>query len=92
MSSSNYNGRQPNNTSYIKNFVYGIPSNLWKMSKNKHTSEEVLIPASTKYNSVQIPGNLYVDGHIINPFMQEQITALKEQIQRMQQDIDELKT
>ena len=30
MSSANYNGRQANNTSYIKNFVYGVPANLWK--------------------------------------------------------------
>jgi len=27
---ANYNGKQPNNTAYIKNFVNGTPANLWK--------------------------------------------------------------
>jgi hypothetical protein len=86
-----YNGRQPNNTSYIKNFVYSIPSNLWKIGKY---SEDVLVPTSAKYNNVQVPGNLYVGGHIINPLlstMQDQVATLKEQLRQLQQEVDELR-
>jgi tRNA(Phe) wybutosine-synthesizing methylase Tyw3 len=75
--------------------MYGIPSNLWKISKYRQTSEDILVPTSAKYNSVQVPGNLYVDGHIINPLLstlQEQLATLKEQLQKLQQDVDELKT
>jgi hypothetical protein len=68
---ANYGGKQPNNTAYIKNFVYGTPSNLWNAEKyipsGTNTSYGVLVPASTSYENVYIPGNLYVDGSIINP-------------------------
>jgi hypothetical protein len=67
---ANYGGKQPNNTAYIKNFVYGSPSDLWTATKYNSFSGEkidVLTPASPLYNNVYIPGNLYVDGSIINP-------------------------
>jgi len=62
---ANYGGKQPNNTAYIKNFVYGNPANLWNATK--YNDIGVLTPASHLYESVYIPGNLYVDGSIINP-------------------------
>lgn len=67
---ANYGGRQPNNTAYIKNFVFGSPSNLWNANKYNGVGNidiGVLTPASQLYESVYIPGNLYVDGSIINP-------------------------
>jgi hypothetical protein len=67
---ANYNGKQPNNTSYIKNFVYGTPANLWKVYNyinNSGTSVSVLTPSGDKYDNVYIPGDLYVDGNIISP-------------------------
>ncbi len=70
MSSANYNGRQPNNTAYIKNFVYGSPTNLWKTFqyvKSDGTIASVLAPNSTNYQSLYVPGDLFVDGNIINP-------------------------
>ena len=70
MSTANYNGRQANNSSYIKNFVYGIPANLWKVfayTPSGSSTINVITPASTIYSSLYIPGNLYVDGSIINP-------------------------
>jgi len=70
MSQANYNGKQPNNTSYIKNFVYGVPSNLWKTvayTKSDATSELVITPACSNIQSLYIPGDLFVDGSIINP-------------------------
>jgi hypothetical protein len=70
MCEANYNGRQPNNTAYIKNFVYGIPASLWKVSdytKLDGTVEAVITPASSKFDSLYIPGDLFVDGSIVNP-------------------------
>ena len=67
---ANYGGKQPNNTAYIKNFVYGNPSDLWNATKYNGVGNidiGVLTPASPLYESVYIPGNLYVDGSIINP-------------------------
>ena len=68
---ANYNGRQPNNTAYIKNFVYGTPSELWKADNytpsGSTESYGVLVPSSQQYDNLYIPGNLYVDGSIINP-------------------------
>lgn len=65
---ANYNGRQPNNTAYIKTFVRNNPSQLWKVSTYTDTNiNHVLTPTSVNYNNVYIPGNLYVDGSIINP-------------------------
>lgn len=67
---ANYGGRQPNNTADIKNFIYGTPSNVWKATQYTDISGNkigVLTPSSTSYENVYIPGNLYVDGSIINP-------------------------
>ena len=62
---ANYNGRQPDNTSYIKTFIDGNGTKLW-IPSNYFTSN-VLQPVSNNYNNVYIPGNLYVDGIIVNP-------------------------
>lgn len=69
MSIPNYNGKQPNNSAYIKNFVYGAPVSLWKIIRYTIGSISVnaLTPASENYDNVYIPGDLYVDGSIINP-------------------------
>jgi hypothetical protein len=70
MTEANYNGRQPNNTAYIKNFTYGIPANLWKVkdyTKLDGTKESVITPTSTKFESLYVPGDLFVDGNIVNP-------------------------
>jgi hypothetical protein len=67
---ANYGGKQPNNTAYIKNFVYGTPSDVWKATQYTDTLGNtigVLTPSSTSYDNVYIPRNLYVDGSIINP-------------------------
>ena len=67
---ANYNGRQPNNTAYIKNFVSGAPSNLWKAYSHINSSGDlisVLTPTTDKYSNVYIPGDLYVDGSIVSP-------------------------
>ncbi len=70
MGEPNYNGKQPNNTAYIKNFVYGVPANLWKVkdyNKSDGTKEAVIMPSSKKFESLYIPGDLFVDGSIVNP-------------------------
>lgn len=68
--SSNYNGRQPNNTAYIKNFVNGVPSMLWKTIpyiKNTGGSPVgTITTASPNYKNVYIQGDLFVDGQITN--------------------------
>jgi hypothetical protein len=70
MSGANYSGRQANNTSYIKNFVYGTPVSLWKTityTKLDGTKETVITPSSSKYENLYVPGDLFLDGSIINP-------------------------
>jgi hypothetical protein len=70
MSGANYNGKQPDNTAYIKNFVYGTPAVLWKVmtyQQSNGTKDSVIAPSSTKFESLYIPGDLFVDGSIINP-------------------------
>ena len=67
---ANYNGKQPNNTAYIKNFVYGTPANLWKVFayvNSSNSTVSVITPSSDRYSNLYIPGDLYVDGNIINP-------------------------
>lgn len=68
MSGGNYSGKQPNSTAYIKEFVPGIPSNLWRVVNYKKNEEsEKLLTPSSLYKSLYIPGDLYVDGQIITP-------------------------
>jgi hypothetical protein len=71
---ANYNGTQPNNTAYIKNFVRGPPTSLWKtityglnINSCAATPTNAITPASPLIDNVYIPGNLYVDGSIVNP-------------------------
>lgn len=67
---ANYNGRQPNNTAYIKNFVPGSPAALWKtviFSPEKNVTQGLITTAAATYNNLFIPGDLYVNGSIINP-------------------------
>jgi len=68
---ANYSGKQPNNTAYIKNFVAGTPSSLWKtITYNDISSglkENAITPSSIKNDNLYIPGNLYVDGNIVSP-------------------------
>jgi hypothetical protein len=70
MTDSNYGGRQPNNTSYIKSFFYGVPAILWKIinyKKTDGTTELAITPSSSRFNNLYIPGDLFVDGSILNP-------------------------
>ncbi len=65
---ANYNGRQPNNTAYIKTFVSGNTSGLWKTITYADSPVVTAItPSSSNYDNLYIPGNLYVDGNIITP-------------------------
>ena len=67
MAEANYNGRQPNNTSYIKTFIEAPIPQLWTINQYYYASSniEVLTPDSN-IKDVYIPGNLYVGGKIIN--------------------------
>jgi hypothetical protein len=64
-SQANYGGRQPNSTAYIKTFNEGNSTSLWNTSN--YFNSNVLEPSSSNYQNVYIPGNLYVDGIIVNP-------------------------
>jgi hypothetical protein len=66
----NYNGRQPNNTSYVKTFVYGQPATLWRTlsyTKPGSTTVSVITTAFENFKNLYIPGDLFVDGSIISP-------------------------
>jgi hypothetical protein len=62
---ANYGGTSGNNTSYIRKFNQGTPLNLW--TTTIHENDKSLTPASSTTPNVFIPGNLYVNGSIINP-------------------------
>jgi hypothetical protein len=82
MSIPNYNGKQPNNTAYIKNFVYGVPISLWKAVRFPNLNIQALTPSSSYYDNVYIPGNLYIDGSIIKPsdeLLKEDVNKLDEE-------------
>lgn len=82
MSESNYGGRQPNNTAYIKNFMFGQPANLWRVinyPKSDYESTSVLTP-SPMYSSLYIPGDIFIDGSIItssDAILKKNINPLK---------------
>ena len=86
-SSANYSGKQPNNTAYIKNYVAGTPTSLWKTIKYtdsiNHQIVNAITPASKTNNNLYIPGNLYIDGSIIglsDAYLKDQIDNLPEDI------------
>lgn len=66
----NYNGRQPNNTAYVKTFISGSQTSLWTTISYTDTTtnllKNVITPASSNYPNLYIPGNIYLDGSIIN--------------------------
>lgn len=69
MINANYGGKIANDSAYIKQFFYGIPANLWKAFPYYDGTNviPVITPSVAKFDSVYIPGNLYVDGVIVNP-------------------------
>ena len=86
---ANYNGKQPNNTAYIKNYVAGTPTSLWKTIKYTDTSQIIvktvnaITPSSNTNKDLYIPGNLYLDGSIISPsdaYLKDEITNLPDNI------------
>lgn len=64
MSGSNYNGRQPNNSSYVKTFVPGSPpaDDLWTIGS--FNSSNVLTPSPSL--DLYIPTNILLGGKIID--------------------------
>lgn len=100
MSGANYNGRQPNNSAYIKTFVAGSTPNLWTQQQLQYSggNVNVLLPSSSK--DVYVPGNLYVGGEIIKitpssnnyGYSSQKYETIKllETIQQMQQQIEYL--
>ena len=70
---ANYSGRQPNSTSYIKNFTTQGAFNLWNNIQYTYgtKTEGALITSSVQYYpNVVVPGNLYVGGNIIHTSLQ----------------------
>jgi hypothetical protein len=88
MLGANYSGKQPNNTAYIKNFVAGTPTSLWKTINftdinNNNLIVSAITPSSTKTDNLYIPGNLYIDGSIIglsDVYLKDQINNLSDEI------------
>lgn len=70
--SANYNGRQPNNTSYIKTFVSGLPVTLWKsfdlftstivVRNITKTIKGFLTSTNLFYTNLLIQGNSFING------------------------------
>ena len=66
MADANYNGRQPNNTSYVKTFVEGTMPSLWTSEDFYFSESNLEVVTTTDIDNVYIPGNLYIAGKIIN--------------------------
>jgi hypothetical protein len=69
LTNANYSGRQHSNTTMVKEFYFGAINTLWTTSPytNLGVTTSVITPATPSISSLWIPGNLYVDGTIINP-------------------------
>ena len=81
---ANYNGKQANNSAYIKNFVYSYPTNLWKAYSypvDTTTIINVLTPTSDKYQNLYIKGDLYA-----NSVIQTSDITLKDNIININED------
>lgn len=69
-SAANYGGKVANYSAYIKQFNYGILANLWttvSYIKTNGITISTITPSSEGINNLYIPGDLIVDGNIINP-------------------------
>ncbi len=71
LTNANYGGRQHSNTTMVKEFYFGVPNTLWTTTlytdSGTGITSLVITPATPSISSLWIPGNLYVDGTIINP-------------------------
>ena len=68
-SNANFGGKIGTDTTYVKQFNLGSPVTLWKTFyyNSGGVPIPVLSPASETFKSLYIPGDLFVDGSIINP-------------------------
>jgi hypothetical protein len=82
---SNYNGRQPNSTAYIKNFVSVSPPGLWTSItpdlSTLYLANGIITNASPYYRNVLIQGDLTVNGTIFNP----SDVSIKENIEEIEE-------
>lgn len=83
MTTANYNGKQPDNSAYVKTFVEESAPSLWVTSN--YLTSNVLQPSNNNYNNLYIPGNLYIDGIIVNPSDK----SIKQNISKIPNDITE---
>lgn len=101
---ANYNGRQPNNTSYIKTYITGsVPSssgtwNQTSYSGNGISQTNVLTPSDLS-RSLYIPNDIILDGKLIltnkqsnsqNNVSQEEINEIKVKIAFIENKLDNL--
>ena len=88
---ANYNGRQPNNTSYIKTYITGsIPSSsgTWNETtySGKGSAQTNVITPTDLSRSLYIPNNINLDGKLI--FTNQQSEC---QCDVSKEEIDEIK-
>ena len=57
---TNYGGKQPNQTAYIKTFFPGAPAPLWYVDNIYNTN---LLTPYPPYQDIYIPNNIFVNGN-----------------------------
>lgn len=61
----NYGAKDANNTASVKNFVIGIPPQLWRVILLPGSSDIIVITPTIGYPNLYIPGNIYVGDSVI---------------------------
>jgi hypothetical protein len=93
MFGANYGAKQPDTTAYIKSFFAGSQLSLWQIVTMKINNLYInaITTATKNYTNLFIPGDIYVQGNIINNPLQQNIDDIYERLTNLENEITQLK-